>query len=134
MKNFLHTSLTDDDASVNDVYLDAEHSSAADDTTDRDGDNVIHVSYHPRAIGLEGDFRACFLTRQGIKKLADSGANICLTNDLRLLLHIRDIAPISIGVAIDGDPAAAPQEMTCTQMGFLPLPLLDGSVHLQPCY
>lgn len=117
----------DDDASLDNTD--------ASDSVECDGDNVIHVAYRPRAIGLQEDgYKVYRLVEKLSKKLADSGANICLTNDLSLLLKVRTITPIPVGVAVDGDPDTAPQELSCSKLGYLPLPLLDGTYHLQPCY
>ena len=61
--------------------------------------------------------------------MADSGANICVTNDPTILLDMIDIDPIPLGVA-----ATSPDTPTtfCTKQGYLPIPLLDGSYHYQP--
>ena len=109
------------DSDVNNVYLATASAPVEEPPPTEDGaHDIFHVSYHPRAIGLQGDHRRCSLAPTGVRKLADSGANICLTNDLQLLVNPQSISPLTIGVVIDNDPHADPQMMTCTQMGHLP--------------
>ncbi len=61
--------------------------------------------------------------------MADTGANVCLTYNTSILVNITDIPPIPLGVA-NSQPTTAPS--MCTQQGFLPIPLTDGSFHYQP--
>jgi hypothetical protein len=64
--------------------------------------------------------------------MADSGANVCITPDLSILVDIEDITPIPLGVALHMSDALPPQSSLCTKQGYLPIPLVDGSVHYQP--
>lgn len=61
--------------------------------------------------------------------MADTGANVCLTNDPSILVDITDITPIPLGVALSQPDSAT---SLCSQQGYLPLPFLDGTFHYQP--
>eukprot|EP00986_Skeletonema_menzelii_P015723 scaffold12494_cov159-Skeletonema_menzelii.AAC.1 len=125
--------LPDDDANTPDMPTTT--GPASDDTNASPRcPNVVQVCYHSRTIGLPGDARVCSIWKATPKQLADTGANICLTDDLGLLHDVSPVAPITIGVAIAGNPESDPDLIQCTQMGYLPLPLLDGDVYFQPCY
>jgi hypothetical protein len=63
--------------------------------------------------------------------MADSGANVCITNDPSILINIKEITPIPLGVALSPSTTDSTAAM-CTQQGDLPIPLLDGSFHYQP--
>jgi hypothetical protein len=65
--------------------------------------------------------------------LVDGGANVCITNDPSLLLDIVQINPVPLGMAVDTNCPGADPTLLCTHKGFIPLPLLDGLVHCQPC-
>ena len=67
----------------------------------------------------------------GLSSMADSGANVCITNDSSILINIRTIKPIPLGVALSPSTTDTTATM-CTQQGELPIPLLDGSYHFQP--
>ena len=58
--------------------------------------------------------------------LADSGSNVCLTNDLSILEDIHDIPPSPLDVAITGS------DSVCTKSGFVTFAFKDGTVHRQP--
>ena len=58
--------------------------------------------------------------------LADSGSNVCLTNDLSILEDVHDIPPSPLDVAVTGS------DSMCTKSGFVTFTLKDGSVHRQP--
>ncbi len=62
----------------------------------------------------------------------DSGANICLTGVLDLLVDVVTIASLPISVATKtGDIT---MDNCCTNKGLIPLTLADGLVYYQPCY
>jgi hypothetical protein len=63
--------------------------------------------------------------------MADSGANVCITNDSSILINIRDIPLIPLGVALSSSTTDTATTM-CTRQGELPIPLLDGTFHYQP--
>ena len=66
--------------------------------------------------------------------LCDPGANICMTNNFKLLHGIRRLAtPISVGVALDTSTSGM-KTSVCTHVGYLLLPLTDGGEHRQRCY
>jgi len=51
--------------------------------------------------------------------LADTGSNVCLTNDLSILEDVRDIDPSPLDVAIMS--TTPPQDTSmCTKMGYIP--------------
>jgi hypothetical protein len=52
----------------------------------------------------------------------DSGANICITNSLALLIEAVNITPFTF------------LDNCCTKCGLLPLAMTDGSLYYQPCY
>ena len=59
--------------------------------------------------------------------LSDTGSNICLTNNESILTDVKDIDPVSVGVAVASTAALTP----CVKKGYLPMPLTDGSIHMQ---
>ena len=61
--------------------------------------------------------------------MADTGANVCITNDESILVDVVDIDPIPLGVAVKSLDSVA---SLCTRRGLLPIPLLDGTYHYQP--
>ena len=63
--------------------------------------------------------------------LVDSGSNVCLTNDLSILENVQDMQPRSLDVAVDQSSSLPRPEMMCTKFGYLPIRLIDGSVHRQ---
>lgn len=58
--------------------------------------------------------------------LADSGSNVCLTNDLTILEDVHDIPPRPLDVAVTGS------DSMCTKSGFVTFTFTDGTVHRQP--
>jgi hypothetical protein len=71
-------------------------------------------------------------SRQSGLLLVDSGSNVCLTNDLSILVDVQDMHPRALDVAIDQPSTSVPcPESMCTKFGFIPIRLLDGSVHRQ---
>jgi hypothetical protein len=60
--------------------------------------------------------------------LADGGANVCATNDPTLLVDVIKIDPIPSGTVVGNKSMSS----FCTHKGFLPMPLLDSSIHYQP--
>jgi len=61
--------------------------------------------------------------------MADTGANVCITGDLSILVDVVDIDPIPLGVAVKSADTTA---SICTKKGFLPIPLMNGTYHYQP--
>ena len=61
--------------------------------------------------------------------MADTGANVCITGDRSILTNVVDIDPIPLGVVVHMQDST---HALCTQQGFLPIPLCDGSYHYQP--
>ena len=59
--------------------------------------------------------------------LADSGSNVCLTNDLSILEDVHDIPPSPLDVALVSDTGPM-----CTKSGFVTFQFTDGTVHRQP--
>jgi hypothetical protein len=62
----------------------------------------------------------------------DAGANICLTGNLSILANVVTIPPLSITVALNDKGSTF--DDCCTKMGYIPLPLMDGSIHWQQCF
>jgi len=62
----------------------------------------------------------------------DAGANICLTGDLGILADAVDIPPLPITVALNGNCSSV--DDCCTMRGYIPLALLDNTIHWQLCY
>jgi hypothetical protein len=93
-------------------------------------DSVTHVICEPRVCGLHGDPKST-VTLRG-EPLVDGGSNICVTGDLGILVDVVDIAPISISIAIEGEPTSIND--CITKQGLLPLLLTDGTSYYQPCF
>jgi hypothetical protein len=64
--------------------------------------------------------------------MMDSGANICVTAVLGLLVDVSSIPPLPITVTTKTDHISV--DDCCTKHGYLPLMLTDGSVYYQICY
>jgi hypothetical protein len=118
-------------------------------------DSLVHIMTRPHICGLFGNgTRICAVgdticniqapphqqnlpiliptPKTTCSGLADSGANLCMTNNPNLLVNIRPCAPFTIKVATsDGQHS---QTNMCHRHGLLLLPLLDGSFHYQTCY
>jgi hypothetical protein len=69
------------------------------------------------------------LLRLGPSSLADGGANVYLTNDPTLLVDMVDIDPVPLGTALAGLETST---LMCTQKGYMPIPLLNRTLHYQP--
>jgi hypothetical protein len=67
-----------------------------------------------------------------VSSLADSGANVCFTNDPSLLIDVIEINPVPLGVATSLPNAPTNPTSLCTHKEFLPMALLHGSIHYQP--
>lgn len=67
-------------------------------------------------------------------KMADSGANCCMTNNWKLLEHIKLLPhPIQVGIALE--KADSTVEMTaCKHVGTLPIECDDGHIIHTPCF
>jgi hypothetical protein len=63
--------------------------------------------------------------------LADSGTNVCVTNDPSLLIDVVEIDPVPLGVATSSPDALADPTSLCTHKGFLTMALLDSSIYYQ---
>jgi hypothetical protein len=59
--------------------------------------------------------------------MIDGGSNVCVTGDLSSLLDVTDIQPITISIALEGDPAS--YDDCITKRGLLPLTLTDGTTY-----
>ena len=58
--------------------------------------------------------------------LSDTGANICMTNKMLLLLNVKRLDnPIHVGVALNVEGSSVSNSV-CTHVGNLPLPLTLG--------
>jgi hypothetical protein len=64
--------------------------------------------------------------------LVNGEANICLIGNLDLLVDVVEILPLPILVAVDAENSTL--DNSCTQQGYHPLTLLDGSTHWQLCF
>jgi hypothetical protein len=64
--------------------------------------------------------------------LLDSGANICLTGILELLVDVESIASLPVLVATMGGSIST--DDCCTKQGLLPLTLDDGTIYYQPYF
>jgi hypothetical protein len=93
-------------------------------------DSVVHVKCHPRIFGLHNDRRSTVRIKK-LLSLINRGANICLTNNLNLLVDAINIQPLPITVALNNKVTL---NDCCTKRGFTPLTLADGSIHWQVCY
>jgi hypothetical protein len=69
------------------------------------------------------------LQQLGLLSLADGSANVCLTNDPTLLVDVVDINPVPLGMALTGSKTST---LKCTQKGYMPIPLLNRTLHYQP--
>jgi hypothetical protein len=99
-------------------------------------DSVMHVVGLPRVCGLSGNSMTLVTIRSsGLaydSTLVDTGANICVTGMLDLLVDVVVIPPLPILVAVHG--AGVSLDDCCTHCGLLPLPLNDGSIYYQTCF
>jgi hypothetical protein len=96
--------------------------------------SAIHMVRSPRVCGINSnDTILVTVTPMGDTcPLIDGGSNICVTEDLNLLVDLIDTPPVAISVALDGAPL--PCDDTITKRGLLPLTLSDGTTYYQPCY
>ena len=92
--------------------------------------SVIRVVLHPRVFGINKD--CCASVQIKDWSLMDAGANICLMGDLTILADAVSIPPLPITVALNSNTPTV--DDCCTMKGYIPLTLLDGSVHWQLCY
>jgi len=65
-------------------------------------------------------------------KLMDGGANLCITGDLEALQHVEAITPFPLSTATIS-PLTTDNDC-CTKIGYISLPLSDGTTYSQPCY
>jgi hypothetical protein len=91
-------------------------------------DSVTRVVGSPRVFDLRTNSSLYAQVKQTSATLIDSGANICLTGDLTLLVNVVEITPLPISVTINGEEPHINDSCTCR--GYLPLNLLDGGVHI----
>jgi hypothetical protein len=106
---------------------------------------VLPLNLHPPVLGsvtcicdqsrvfgfTDGFFSLRISANNG--SLINSGANICITNLIGLLVDAMDIPPFTFSIGRGG---GTPNIDNCctTRRGLLPLPLVDGSLYHQPCY
>jgi hypothetical protein len=95
-------------------------------------DSITQVVGSPRVFGLRSNGSLYVQVKRTACSLIDGGANICLTGNLNLLVDVVDIKPLPISVAVGGEDTAV--DNSCTQQGYLPLTLSDGSTHWQLCF
>jgi hypothetical protein len=94
-------------------------------------DSITRICGQPRVFGFADRYCIwCVLATDG--SLFDSGANICITNALSLLVDVVDIPPFTFSIGQDGTTPSI--DDCCTKHGLLPLPMADGSLYYQPCY
>ena len=89
-----------------------------------------------RILSLGGDSSRVFKvqTDRSTSSMADSGANCCLTPHVGMLVDIVDIEPITVGLALSNNNPDTITTASCSKMGYLPMPLADGSFHYQPFF
>jgi hypothetical protein len=94
-------------------------------------DGITRICGQPWIFGFANCYYVqCISATDG--SLFDSGANICITNALSLLVDIVDIPPFTFSISQDGTTPSI--DDCCTKRGLLPLPMTDGSLYYQPCY
>ena len=109
-----------------------------DDNDSLDGDPladcVVHVTAKPRIMGIADDrVPFCKTVTKVIRGMMDTGANFGMTNDLSLLVGVRDITPFSVGLACDGNTTPTPTSQ-CTKKGYLPLQMTNSDIYYQPMF
>ena len=73
-------------------------------------------------------------TGNGVGKMADSGANCSMTNNLTLLKNVRQLLkPIQVGVAVDAKGTDM-SYATCNMIGDLTITCKDGSTISTQCF
>ncbi len=95
-------------------------------------DSITRVIGSPRLFGFWHDSSSYVRVWKTSTSLLDTGANICLTGNLKLLVDVVEIPPLPISVAITGD--APSLDDCCTCRGYHPLQLSNGSTHWQLCF
>jgi hypothetical protein len=95
-------------------------------------DSITRVLGSPHVFGLWTDCSLYAQVKRTSATLVDGGANICLTGNLNLLINVFEIPPLPILVSINREEPHI--DKSCTQRGYLPLNLLDGSTHWQLCF
>jgi hypothetical protein len=93
--------------------------------------SVIRVVARPWVFGIKDDSQST-VTLKSAWTLMDAGANICLTGDLSILADVLTVPPLLITVALNGKGSTF--DDCCTKMGYISLPLMDGSIHWQQCF
>jgi hypothetical protein len=94
-------------------------------------DCITHICGQPWVFGFTDHYYIQrILANNG--SLFDSGANICITSALGLLIDVVDIPPFTFSIGRDGTTPSIND--CCTKCGLLPLPMADGSLYYQPCY
>ena len=84
-----------------------------------DNDMII-CQRHVAQVTLGGATEGCKPIT--IDMLTDGGSNINLTGDSSILEDVHTIPPVTLGLAADGECSP------CTQQGWLPLLLHDGTI------
>ena len=95
-------------------------------------DSITRVVGSPHVFGLRTDCSLYAQVKGTSATLIDSGANLCLTGNLNLLVDVFEILPLPILVAINGEELHI--DDSCTRRGYLPLNLSGGSTHWQLCF
>jgi hypothetical protein len=94
-------------------------------------DSFTCICGQPRVFGFTNHYYIQrILANNG--SLFSSGANICITNALGLLVDVVDIPLFTFFIGRDGTTPRIKD--CCTKHGLLPLPMADGSLNYQPCY
>ena len=90
----------------------------------RDRDNRKHNAIMNTIANSKGIYRV----KMSLKLQHDSGANICVTNNIKLLVNVQD-SDMKVNGCSDTGTA-----MTCTKVGFLPWYSKTGERLLIKCY
>jgi hypothetical protein len=72
------------------------------------------------------------LSQEEPNKMVDGGSNVCITDNLGILLNVVNIDPIQISVALARGPTS--YDDCITKWELLPLTLTNGTCYYQPCY
>ncbi len=90
----------------------------------------------PQVCGIFGDStRVCAFTPMGAtprRGLCNSSANLCMTNNLNLLMDVRPCTPFKISLATTNGEHS--HTNICQHRGLLPLPLIDSTTYYQTCF
>ena len=90
---------------------------------------LVRINCSPRVCGVLGDTTNVTTRARVSPRLMDSGANICVTDKLELVVDVRHITPFAFSVATTGQTT-----LGCTMEGLLPLRLDDGTTIYVPTF